>query len=299
VFKMTNNFIYPVVVEKASDGGYGLYFPDFPGTGIVTDDVVDGVRKAKEMLISRILELEERGWQPPSPSEPDVIDNLDPSDRIVFVDVFLPPYREEAANKAVTKNCTMPKWLKETGEDAGLNFSQLLQSAIKEALGIKSNRWGTVTFTGVDWSKVNYLLTPDGFKYYLKDFRLDYEAAYLGKLELFRILGDEGNEIHELTEDKVKRIVRYGDHAVHDYTSIVKELGPAQPNSEILPDLDTLKTLRDELLRGKVSAAQVVVRMLRNQSSEDQLWEVKRQLLIDAINDTSDTIQSLRTVLFD
>lgn len=137
---MTNSFIYPVVVEKASDGGYGLYFPDFPGTAVVTDDVVDGIRKAKEMLISRILEVEEKGWQPPIPSEFDAIEDLEPTDRIVFVDVFLPPYREEASNKAVTKNCTMPKWLKEAGEEAGLNFSQLLQSAIKEALGIETNR---------------------------------------------------------------------------------------------------------------------------------------------------------------
>ncbi|WP_139995488.1 hypothetical protein [Paenibacillus paridis] len=65
---------------------------------------------------------------------------MEPTDRIVFVDIFDPPYREEAANKAVTNNCTMPKWLKEAGEDAGLNFSRILQRGIKEALGIETNR---------------------------------------------------------------------------------------------------------------------------------------------------------------
>jgi len=49
----------------------------------------------------------------------------DPSDRIVLADVYLPPYRDEAANNAVTKNCTLSKWLRDTSEDAGLNFSQV------------------------------------------------------------------------------------------------------------------------------------------------------------------------------
>lgn len=51
----------------------------------------------------------------------------------------MPPYRDEAAEKAVTKNCTLSKWLRDAGEEAGLNFSQLLQTSIKEALGINNN----------------------------------------------------------------------------------------------------------------------------------------------------------------
>jgi hypothetical protein len=72
------------------------------------------------------------------PSAPENIALLDASDRIVFVEVYMPPYRDEVTNKAVTKNCTLPKWLRDAGEEAGLNFSQLLQTSIKEALGIKS-----------------------------------------------------------------------------------------------------------------------------------------------------------------
>jgi predicted RNase H-like HicB family nuclease len=133
---MLNHVVYPVVVEKAEDGGIGMYFPDFPGTAILGAGIADGVRQAKEMLADLVLEKEEQAQQLPMPSDPDKIELLDASDRIVFVDVYMPPYRDEAAYKAVTKNCTLPKWLRDAAEDAGLNFSQLLQTSIKEALHI-------------------------------------------------------------------------------------------------------------------------------------------------------------------
>jgi predicted RNase H-like HicB family nuclease len=133
---MSNHVVYPVVVEKAEDGGIGMYFPDFPGTAVLSIDIADGVRRSKEMLADLVLEKEEQGQQLPTPSNPDKIELLDASDRIVFVDVYMPPYRDEAANKAVTKNCTLPKWLRDAAEDAGLNFSQLLQASIKDALNL-------------------------------------------------------------------------------------------------------------------------------------------------------------------
>lgn len=131
-----NHLIYPVVVEKAEDGGIGMYFPDFPGTAILGADIPDGIRRAKEMLAELVLEKEEYKQQLPRPSDPENIELLDASDRIIFIETYMPPYRDEAANKAVTKNCTLPKWLRDAGEAAGLNFSQLLQASIKEALGI-------------------------------------------------------------------------------------------------------------------------------------------------------------------
>ncbi|HHY66016.1 MAG TPA: type II toxin-antitoxin system HicB family antitoxin [Alicyclobacillus sp.] len=130
------HYIYPVVVEKADDGGIGMYFPDFPGTAILAADITDGIKRAKEMLIDLLLDLEEQGKEVPKPSNPTDIELLDPSDRIVFIEVFMPPYRDEDANKTVTKNCTLPKWLRDAGEAAGLNFSQLLQYAIKQQLGL-------------------------------------------------------------------------------------------------------------------------------------------------------------------
>lgn len=134
---MVNTFIFPAVVEKADDGGVGLYFPDVPGTAVLAPNIQTAVKDAKNMLIDCILEMEHNNMAIPVPSDPDDIELNDASDRIVFVEVFLPPYRDAAANKSVTVNCTVPQWLRDAGKDAELNFSQLLQNSVKEALGIK------------------------------------------------------------------------------------------------------------------------------------------------------------------
>lgn len=134
-----NTHVYPIVVEQAEDGGIGMYFPDFPGTAIIPEDLEDGIWRAKELLAFRLLELEEKGEVFPKPSSPDAIEYEDATDRVVFVDVFLPPYKDAAANKSVTKNCTLPKWLRDAADAAGLNYSLLLQNAVKDALRIESH----------------------------------------------------------------------------------------------------------------------------------------------------------------
>ncbi|WP_068777545.1 type II toxin-antitoxin system HicB family antitoxin [Paenibacillus sp. FJAT-26967] len=121
-----DSFIYPVVIETADDG-VSLYFPDLPGTAVMAADTVTGIKNAKEMMIDRIIEMEDKGLPIPDPSNPEDIELHSPTDRIVYLDVYLPPYRDEATNKSVTKNCTLPKWLRDASEEAGL----------KDALGIK------------------------------------------------------------------------------------------------------------------------------------------------------------------
>ncbi|OMF28427.1 hypothetical protein BK132_14615 [Paenibacillus sp. FSL H8-0259] len=135
-----HRYIYPVVAEQGEDRGFGLYFPDFPGTAILAPDIQTAVRDAKDTLVDLMLELEDKGETPPIPSDPDQINLEDPSDKIIFIDVYMPPFRDEAANKSVTKNCTLPKWLREAADEAGLNFSQILQSGLKEALGLEKRQ---------------------------------------------------------------------------------------------------------------------------------------------------------------
>lgn len=134
---MENIYFYPAVLEKGEDGGWGLYFPDFPGTAVLHDDLTALAAEARSVLAFRIIELEESGQALPLPSEPSNIVLEDESARIVFLDVFMPPRRDEAANRSVSKNCTMPKWMRDAGDAAGLNYSLILQNGIKEALGIQ------------------------------------------------------------------------------------------------------------------------------------------------------------------
>ncbi|MGB8956234.1 MAG: hypothetical protein WCC10_12750, partial [Tumebacillaceae bacterium] len=40
-------------------------------------------------------------------------------------------------NKAVKKTLTIPQWLNDIAEENKINFSQILQDALKQTLGIK------------------------------------------------------------------------------------------------------------------------------------------------------------------
>lgn len=128
--------LYPVVVEKSEDG-VGLYFPDIAGTAVLAADVVTAIKDAKSVLIDRLLEYEHSNQELPNPSNPEDIELNSPTDQIVYIEVYLKPYRDEFANKAVTKNCTLPRWLRDASENAGLNFSLVLQNGLKEALRIE------------------------------------------------------------------------------------------------------------------------------------------------------------------
>lgn len=45
-------------------------------------------------------------------------------------------YRKRYNNKAVKKTLTIPEWLNEEATALGINFSQVLQDALKEQLNI-------------------------------------------------------------------------------------------------------------------------------------------------------------------
>jgi len=55
---------------------------------------------------------------------------------INFVDVDTAEYRRENDNRAIKKTLTIPNWLNSKAEKAGVNFSQTLQKALKQQLGI-------------------------------------------------------------------------------------------------------------------------------------------------------------------
>ena len=44
--------------------------------------------------------------------------------------------REEEANKSVSKNVTLPSWLNQLAMESKINFSNTLQEALREKLGV-------------------------------------------------------------------------------------------------------------------------------------------------------------------
>ncbi|MEG2001068.1 MAG: type II toxin-antitoxin system HicB family antitoxin, partial [Evtepia sp.] len=54
---------------------------------------------------------------------------------VVMVEVFMPAVRDRINNKVIKKTLTIPAWLNREAEAANVNFSQILQDALRCYLG--------------------------------------------------------------------------------------------------------------------------------------------------------------------
>lgn len=55
---------------------------------------------------------------------------------IVLVEVWMPLVRDQIDNQAIKKTLTIPQWLDEAAKEKKVNFSRVLQEALKDLLGI-------------------------------------------------------------------------------------------------------------------------------------------------------------------
>ncbi|WKB35332.1 type II toxin-antitoxin system HicB family antitoxin [Terrilactibacillus sp. S3-3] len=131
-------YIYPAVFDPGTDGseGYTITFPDLPGCISEGENIQDVLYMAKDVLEGFMYALEEDGSAIPAPSNPGLI-KVPKGGFVVLVEAWTDIIRDEMENKAVKKTLTIPKWLNDEAEKNKINFSQLLQFAIKERLGIK------------------------------------------------------------------------------------------------------------------------------------------------------------------
>lgn len=130
-------YYFPAIFDPDTDNenGFTVTFPDLPGCITEGSDMDEAVYMAKDVLAGFLYGMEEDGEQIPTPSNPSNID-LPQGAFISIIEVRTDYIRDEIENKAVKKTLTIPKWLNDAAEKENINFSQLLQFAIKERLGI-------------------------------------------------------------------------------------------------------------------------------------------------------------------
>lgn len=125
---------YPIIL-MSSDQGYLVYIPDFD-INTQGKDVADAMFMARDAIGLVGIDMEDFGESVPEPSSFDHI-AVKEGELKLMVDVDFRKYRREHDTRAVRKNCTIPFWLNEAACKAGLNFSAILQEALKKQLGIE------------------------------------------------------------------------------------------------------------------------------------------------------------------
>lgn len=128
-------YAYPAIFTPEVDGGFSIRFPDLEGCYTCGDDMVDGLAMAEDVLALVLYGYEKDGREIPTPSKGSDIP-LSEGELLNFVACDTLEYRKMYSNKSVKKTLTIPEWLNEAATAMDLNFSQILQDALKSKLHI-------------------------------------------------------------------------------------------------------------------------------------------------------------------
>lgn len=134
-----NRYIYPAVFKPGERKGYCVTFPDLPGCITEGDTLEEVFHMAKEALELHLYGMEEDNDPLPDPTPPEEID-VPQGAFVSLVEAWMPLIRDEMANKAIKKTLTIPKWLNDMAEEKRVNFSHILQTALKSYLGVHESK---------------------------------------------------------------------------------------------------------------------------------------------------------------
>lgn len=130
-----SKYAYPAIFTK-EESGYSVVFPDVSGCATCGDTLPEAVKMAEDALCLMLYDREEEGEQVPAPS--DIRSLQSQTGEIVsLVCCDTLEYRKKYDSKAVKKTLTIPAWLNTLAEKQGINFSTVLQNALKTQLNLQ------------------------------------------------------------------------------------------------------------------------------------------------------------------
>lgn len=130
-------YTYPAIFETGEEGEIEVSFPDIKGCFTYGDDMADALEMAKDCLEMMLVHYEDEKLPISSASD---IRSFKTDGIVSLVLADTDEWRRQFDNRAVKKNCTIPAWLNSKAEKAGVNFSQVLQDALKSLLGVSESR---------------------------------------------------------------------------------------------------------------------------------------------------------------
>ena len=132
--KKAERYFYPAVFTYADGEEIAVVFPDLDvATSGINED--DALLSARELLGCAMFGLEEDNEIIPVPTALNML-QLKENERAVLVDVYMPSVRLAQVNKSVNRTVTLPAWLNAAALERNINFSQVLQDALKTQIGL-------------------------------------------------------------------------------------------------------------------------------------------------------------------
>lgn len=126
-------YVYPAIFIPEEKGMYSVSFPDIEGCVTCGNDLSHAMEMAEDALSLMLYDMEEEGRAIPAATQLCDIETENPAfATYISADTF--EYRKKFNNRAVKKTLSIPSWLNDSAIAAGLNFSQVLQDALKAHL---------------------------------------------------------------------------------------------------------------------------------------------------------------------
>ena len=130
--KKVERYVYPAVFTYEPGQEIAVDFPDLKcATSGTNDD--DALLSARELLGCVLFGREEDGEEIPVPTPLAEVETQ-PNERAVLIDVYMPSVRMAQVNRSVNRTVTLPAWLNAAALERNINFSQVLQDALKTQL---------------------------------------------------------------------------------------------------------------------------------------------------------------------
>lgn len=128
-----NNYFYPAIFTyDETDKCYMVDFIDLNNCSTYGETISEAYLMAQDALGLYLSDLDTF----PQPTIPYNDVELKPNQFISIIEIDLVEYRKKYSNIATKKTLTIPTWLNTIAEKHDINFSQLLQKALKEELKI-------------------------------------------------------------------------------------------------------------------------------------------------------------------
>ncbi|MCI9681418.1 MAG: type II toxin-antitoxin system HicB family antitoxin [Lachnospiraceae bacterium] len=131
-----NKLFYPALFHEAEEGGVWVSFPDIPECITQGDDMQQVYEMAVEALGLSLSSMEEEKVELPVASRPQDIQS-EADSFLVVIEFDMEEYRRRHCSRAVKKTLSIPEWLNDVAIKQNINFSQVLQEALMEKVGVR------------------------------------------------------------------------------------------------------------------------------------------------------------------
>lgn len=133
--KQIERYFFPAIFTYERGQEIAVSFPDLD-VATSGENETDALLSARELLGCVLNGLEEDGEEIPVPT-PLADIKFGKNERAVLVDVYMPTIRMARVNRSVNRTVTLPAWLNAVALERNVNFSQVLQDALKSYLHVE------------------------------------------------------------------------------------------------------------------------------------------------------------------